>query len=288
MKKWALVSVFFLITAVSVYDYFFTTIFSITTYDIQGVDDKSKVMIQDKLQALSLKKLFGFIPNNKIFTYSSTLIVEAVHGISPDVGSIDMRPVGLHTVKIQVTTLEPLFRISDAQALNKEGIIFTTTRDIQTYPLLTFSSSTTNTIRTNGFPVTQLLYEDAPVSQDFLHILDEISTQISRIIFPVTSILVEGDDVTFFNQNGSSTVMILATMDTKKVWSTIVSAIDTEPLKGKLLSNRDGLQYLDARYGDKVFYKFDDMSSVPLGNTGATGILGSHGSTTNSTTSVQH
>ena len=288
MKKWALVSVLFLITVFSTYDYFFTTIFSITTYDIQGVDDQSKAMIQDKLQALSLKKLFGFIPNNKIFTYSSTLITDTVHGISPDVSSIDMRPVGLHTVKIQVTLLEPLFRISDTQALSKEGIIFTTTRDIHTYPLLTFSSSTTHTIKTNGFPITQLLYEDAPVSQDFLYTLDEMSTQISRIIFQVTSITVEGDDATFFNQSGSSTVMILTTMDTKKVWSTIVSAIDTEPLRGKLVSNRDGLQYLDARYGNKVFYKFNDMTDVPLGNIGATGILGNHGSTTNSTTSVPH
>ena len=56
--------------------------------------------------------------------------------------------------------------------------------------------------------------------------------------------------------------------DTDKVWSNIVSAIDTDPLKSKLLNNKDKLEYLDARFGNKVFFKFT--------NDGKTAIIPSH------------
>jgi hypothetical protein len=86
----------------------------------------------------------------------------------------------------------------------------------------------------------------------------------------------------------TSYVYFLRSANQKKVWSTLVSAIDTDPLKSKLSENRNGLQYLDVRYGNKVFYRFNDMS---FQNGKGTVILGSHATTTEAppgATSTQH
>ena len=281
-------SLVFLATSSCIYSYFFTSLFTITTYDIQGIDDDSRAHIDATLHTLLTKKTIQNVFNDKIFTYSSSLITDTIRTISPNVGSVEMRPVGLHTVNIVITTLSPLFRISETQALTADGIVFTTKEDIRSYPLLTLASSTTLVVKLDGFPLTQIVVGDIPVHATYLRMLDEMSTQVSRIIFPVTTIVVEEEDAIFLSASSTSKVMIRTDMDPKKVWSTIVSAIDTEPLKSKLATNRGGLEYLDVRYGNKVFYKFNDMPDTPFGNIGGTGILGHHGTTTEATTSVPH
>lgn len=42
------------------------------------------------------------------------------------------------------------------------------------------------------------------------------------------------------------------------VWITFVSAIDAEPLKSKIVNNLNKLEYIDLRFGNKIFYKFND------------------------------
>ena len=74
-------------------------------------------------------------------------------------------------------------------------------------------------------------------------------------------------------------------MDQKKVWSTLVSALDTDPLKTKLATDKGKLEYLDVRYGNKVFYRFSDMT---FQNKGETGILDDHATPTQATSTIPH
>ena len=74
----------------------------------------------------------------------------------------------------------------------------------------------------------------------------------------------ESDDVHVKNQETGSEVIFTGRDDVDKVWSNIVSAIDTEPLKSKLATKKNTLQYLDARFGNKVFYKFTNGNEGDL------------------------
>lgn len=264
------------------YFYFHTTFFTVTTYQITGVDEESRAVIDEKLHQVDKQKAFKVFPLDKILTYSSDVIDSAVIETVPEAASITTRPVGFHTIKVQVTLLKPLFRISDSQALSAEGIIFSTKYKINTYPRLVIASSTTKTFERGGISFTQLVASDTDGNLSFLKDLSSLTSKISSVVFPVNSIRIEtAGDVVCENASGTSKVTFLKDTNHKKVWSTLVSAIDTEPLKTKLEKNKEGLEYLDVRYGNKVFYRFNDMT---FQNGSVNGILGNHATTTQEAT----
>ncbi len=261
--------------------YFFyseTDVFTITTYELQGVDEVSRASIIPSLEKLGMEKTFFVIPKNKIFTYSASGITSVVRDTIGDLKSISIRPIGLHTIHIQVELLTPLLRLEGAEAISSDGTVFATSKDLSSYPRIIISSSTKVLVKRDGLLFTELTFHEEKINETFLLNIVSISTKVSSLIFPVDTILVEEiGDVTFFNASGTSKVMVLRDADPKKTWSTIVSAIDTNPLKTKLGTNKEGLLYLDARYGNKVFYRFNDMA---FENTKGAAILRDHASTT--------
>ena len=260
------------------FTYTLTDIFTITSYDIQGVDEASRVILSNELQEVMKRNVYLVIPGNKIFTYSSSRVIASVRGHVPDVATITMRPVGLHGVKVTVTLLSPLFRVGEKQALTEDGILFVTKKDLSMYPTITIASSTEETVKIKGLLFTQVVLDGENIEATFLQNLVEFSTKVSSIIFPVKSILVEETgDITLWNASQTSKVLFLKDMDHKKTWSTLVSAIDTDPLKEKLTTKKEKLEYLDVRYGNKVFYRFSDMK---FQNNGTTDILDDHATTT--------
>jgi hypothetical protein len=202
--------------------------------------------------------------------------------------TVEIRPVGLHMVKIEVTLLKPLFRMSGTQALTEDGIIFTTKYDIHMYPRVVIASSTTKTFKNNGVMFTKIILPSGSDTKDFFVQLSALTSKMSSVIFPVDSILIEKTgDISCVDARGKSRIIFLRDSDYKKVWSTLLSAIDTDPLKTKLATNKERLEYLDVRYGNKVFYRFNDMS---FQNSTVTGILDNHATTTqefSTTTSSQ-
>jgi hypothetical protein len=111
--------------------------------------------------------------------------------------------------------------------------------------------------------------------------------KIQPVLFPVRAVLLDKEgDVTFFNENGSSFIKFSSASDSDKVWSNLVSAIDTEPLKGKLEKNKTDLLYLDIRFGNKVFYKFahdtftKQSGTAIIGNNDATSTVSTESTST--------
>jgi hypothetical protein len=270
----------------ALYLYAYSAFFTITSYDIQGVDQQAHDQIESALHNAAKKKTYGVLPNNKIFTYSTAGIVDVVRTHVSDAATIDVRPIGLHTVRIHVTLLTPLFRVSDTEGLTKDAIVFSTNKSITKYPHITIASSTKQATKINGLVFDTLTVGGQGIDVQFLDNLALLSSQVSSLIFPVTNILVETTgDVSLMDTHGKSKVMILQDADQKKVWSTLVSALDTDPLKTKLATEREQLEYLDVRYGNKVFYRFSDM---PFQNNGTAAIISNHATTSQGTSTTQH
>lgn len=263
------------------YSYTKTSLFTITTYNVEGVDADDLQAIRAALAELANKKHFLVLPNNKIFTYDTNGITAVIRDQVTDLGGIDIRPVGFHTVHITVTLLTPLLRTNDGQAITKDGIVFFTKKDLEKYPVITIASSSKEMLKVNGLPFLHLVRDNKRVDEAYLDAIVSMSTKVSSIIFPVHSIIVESSgDISLTNASGTSQVLFLEDADSKKVWSTLVSAIDTEPLKSKLEKDRNNLLYLDVRYGNKVFYRFNDM---PFQNGTGAAIIDPHAITSSTT-----
>ena len=264
------------------YGYFRTDFFTITSYDVRGLDDETKALVVIKLKEESQNKSFFILPHHKIFTYSSDSVVSVVREQVPDLAAIEVHPVGLHTVRVTITLLTPLFAMDNGFAITEDGIIFATKKNTSELTSLVFATSTTKNLKRDGLVFFQLEgFDDL-----FLKNISELSKKVSSVIFPVSRIIVsESGDITLADMNDFHKVQLLVNSDTKKVWSNLVSAIDTNPLKDKLATDREKLLYLDVRYGNKVFYKFGNHA---FQNSTTTGIMGSYdsaSSTTSTTTS---
>lgn len=286
IKIWAIRVAVITVVLGLFFGYNSTTFFTITSYDIRGVDEESRLSIDTALHQTANKKVYGVFSNNKILTYSKKSIITTVHETVTDAATITVRAVGLHTVRVTVTLLTPVLRTEDNHALDENGVIFTTKKDIHTYPTLTIASSTLKTIKNNGLIFSQVTTDDAMIDSIFIENLLALSTKISSLVFPVARIFISKEgDVSLYDERGLSKVMFLRDADTKKVWSTLVSALDTDPLKTKLSTDKEGLLYLDVRYGNKVFYKFNDGT---FQNGTSTDILKPHETTPQATSTLTH
>ncbi len=260
IKKWLTILLSLGVLSLILWGYWKSNLFTITTYSLVGVEDRYREPLTKALNEHAQGYTYFVIPNNKVLSYSTDHINESIVQIIPDVKSIDLRPVGLHTLRVTISEHQPLFKFRDTVGVTEDGVLFNTNKDLRVYPLLVIASSTKKDITFGELSFKQL----EGVDKNFLVGLSEFEKNISSIIFPVDHItLDEEGDIALYDTRGISKVMITRTNDPKKAWSTLVSAIDTDPLKTKLATERDLLLYLDIRFGNKVFYKF---SNTPFQN----------------------
>ena len=263
------------------YVYFGTSLFTITSYELVGVPDMYKEGITTNLNTISSQKALKFIPVNKILGYRSKAIKKSVVDTLPNTEKIILFPVGLHTLRVKVTQYVPLFKIDDTHAITKEGIIYTEFKDMSALPKISFASSTREERVEDGIRIQMV----QGINTSKLSDLETLMKKINTVIFVVSRIDVDTyGDISFYDAREMSKVEIAQDGDVKRIWSDLVSAVDTEPLKSKLQKNKDALEYLDIRFGDKVFYKFtgDTATTSKFTNGQKTDIIEFHEATTTS------
>ncbi len=243
--------------------------FVIREYDLKGIDTEYQKDFLDRLKVISYGNLLFVFPKNKIASYDHKAIVELVSEFVPSRKEIIIRPNGLHTLLIEVKEYTPVLKISDNLGVTKDAIIFDTKRDMSSLPMLV-SSSSLSEFKENGLPFKRFnSYDDG-----YIESLYDFSQKVSTMIFPVGKILVsEEKEISFLNKEGDSSISVSSDTDLKKAWSTLVSAVDTNPLKEKLEKKEEHLLYIDLRYGNKVFYKF---GKGEFQNASSTDIINDH------------
>jgi len=155
----------------------------------------------------------------------------------PEIQSLIISRSGLTGMDIFITLRTPAFRMENGLALDVNGIAYKEPGDISILPLFTLTST---------FPTK----EQAGSMQNFM-------SKLSVRLAPVTEVKIdENKDVQYFFGNTKQYVITPLLGDTSIYWSTLVSALDTEPLSTLLQTKRNELEYIDLRFGNKVFYKF--------------------------------
>jgi hypothetical protein len=243
------------------YLYFHTGVFTIHSYAVTGVPKGYEDTIQAGLKKIQEKKLYWVLPGNRTISFHYKAIESFIRETLPNTKSISVRPSGLHTMRISITSYTPVFRLSQGKAVADDGTVYQEISRHEDLPELSLATST----QISGAQIRQL---------------EKLITDISAVLFPIRSVSAdEYGDIRFFNETKSSSVVANLDLDMTKVWSNVLSAIDTEPLKSKLANQNQNLFYLDVRFGNKVFYKFTNGQE--------TAIIPPHGTSTESTTTVQ-
>ncbi|MFA6608319.1 MAG: hypothetical protein WCT07_00160 [Candidatus Paceibacterota bacterium] len=252
-------SITFLIGA-TFFVYFKTGFLTIHTYELVGVEEKYQPILKDKFMEYDKQKLYKILPSNRVISYHSKDMKSFIRELLPNTSHVSIYPTSLHTLRISVTSYAPLFKLNNSQAITKEGFIYKELSDISALPTLSYATSSN-------------------ITPEILSQIEEIIPKISATIFSVQSVFInEYGDIYITNEGGESSVILSKDSDVKKIWSNLVSAIDTEPLKSKLQKEKGELKYLDTRFGNKVFFRFT--------NTDKTNIISSHDATTTASTTI--
>jgi hypothetical protein len=156
----------------------------------------------------------------------------------PNTKDISIHPTRLHTLSIKLTSYEPVFSVSGTHAIARDGVVYREIVPLDPYPRLSISTSTS-------------LYPST------LADLSVLVKNLSTVLFDVRYVVIdEFNDIRLYDEHKQKAIILSISSDMPKVWSNIVSAIDTDPLRAKLQAGALQLEYIDVRFGNKVFYKF--------------------------------
>jgi hypothetical protein len=234
------------------YVYFRTGFFTLQDYQIEGAPESYVEGLKKNMSELADQRLFKVLPGNRSISYHDDAIRDVIMDTLPNTSDISIYPSGLHTLTIKLKSHTPLFSVSDEYAISSDATVYKEIVPLSDFPRLEIASTTSVAPRT-------------------LLAISKLSEKIEAILFKVKTVSIdEYGDIKLYNEGKVSYVAIASGTDESKVWSNLLSAIDTDPLKKNLETNLNRLEYIDVRFGNKVFYKFTNGSKpaiIPITNT---------------------
>jgi cell division septal protein FtsQ len=230
------------------YIYFRTGLFTIRHYAIEGAPAGYEENLKRDASLIAENAILGFIPGNRILSYRDddlrTLIVETL----PNTRSISIHPSGLHTLSIKIEHHEPIFAVSDTHAIAEDGTVYKEIMPLDSFARIEMATSSS-------------------IKPDVLRSIANLTAKLDTVLFEIGFISVdEFNDLRLYDKDKESFVLLSSNADFDLVWSNLLSAIDTNPLKDRLARHMDQLLYLDTRFGNKIFYKFTtdaDKAIIP-------------------------
>lgn len=206
---------------------------SFQTVDVSDTVLASKVkrVIGEKLQT----KYFGVFPFDSVLTPSLSKLESGLLRDVPELSSVFIsRSLFAKKISVSYTLRSPRFQIPDGRYVD-DG-------------LTKYSDD-----RAPKLPVLQTVNG---LSLKDLKKLIFLKDTVESALFTVESVDIDvQNDVVFVLSTPHKTrILFSLKQDEKDVWSKIVSAIDIEPLKSDK-GTFDNVQSIDARFGNKIYYK---------------------------------
>jgi len=99
-------------------------------------------------------------------------------------------------------------------------------------------------------------------SRDIFEKIISFKDALTNMGFKSISLYVKGDEdiEIYLNSNilppNSPKIILRKDFDLEKISINLQTALDTEPLKSNLKKEQSSLQYIDLRFGNKIYYKF--------------------------------
>lgn len=245
---------FFLILIGLVIAGFFYFIFWFVTSNVSRINQvnvsganpeiKNTELIPKVTKLITSSKRLFFLPADHIMTYHKDEVTDLINKELPNVESVSVKTAGLHTLNIEITSRTPSFNLTTGKVLDKHGVIYSELSSTSTLPFLNSSSTP---------------------SEDEIKTMADFMKRVTTRLFDVSAVEITKDnDIYFFDKTHSVTLKYHKGDDTNILWNTFISALDTPPLSTVLQDKKSALEYVDLRFGNKVFYKFktEDKNQV--------------------------
>jgi hypothetical protein len=220
--------------------YSFKSAFSFQVFSQSPLDEKVK---KETESLLGLTYLY-FFPNNSWLTPSLFPFERGLKARVPEIEEITVKRMLLsRSLDISYKLRTPVLRIPSGDVLDTHNMPYKDSRDL----------------------VLPLLVTDQKISKEDLLKLIFLKETIETALFPLDEVRVDKErDVTFIlHTEAHSQILFSLSQSEKDVWSKIVSALDTSPLK----ENKETfskVESLDARFGNKIYYKVKVEKGVPI------------------------
>ena len=224
----------------ALYLIFATNFVRINSFELVGSDDRYKEQILTSLNNSLSKKAF-LIPTNNLLTYRSSVFEKDIKNILTNTKEVKVRPSSLNTLRISIEKHQPVFKTQvENMAMEENGFIYKEINDISNLPMFV-SSSTQN--------------------KETINKMSNFIQKVDSVLFKVDLILIdEYGDIYLKNNLKGSYVVFKLKDDLEKLWITLLSAIETNPIKESITAPVNNLEYIDVRFGNKVFYKFTNST----------------------------
>jgi len=218
----------------------------------------AQTVLQNDVQAAVRKDLAGsyglLFPKDNIFLYPKAEIVQDLTKEIPTIEQDQIKVVNFHTIAIVITerTKKALWcpsedqslltNLQDCALLDQNGVVYASA--------LSASSSIVyfGPLTGNKFPHT---YLPADQFHSLSALVDALMARSQQATDTPVSVAIVGSDVHVQYQSGFTLIFLLSSAGAD-VYNHFLLALTSDVFQGKQLSD---FQYLDLRFGDKLYYK---------------------------------
>jgi len=251
MKKWKywVFSIFFAVLLFGFVYWMRDPVFNVSKIEIL----KNHFSKTEKIQASVISALDGnmflFIPKTNALILPRSETEKKIKEEYPEIESVDINLKGLNDIEVEISEYEPKLiwsnKNGDKYFVNKEGKTFLKEPVLHSYDNL-IKIETNQEVSDLGVSV---------IDPNFLSNLDTFVNKLKEIDVVVDRVVHSGEDVYYLNVKKSFKILISSQDDLSLSFENIQTILEGGALDKEKLNLID---YIDLRFGNKVFYKFKE------------------------------
>jgi hypothetical protein len=241
-----------------------SSVFRITKVNITGLQEQQEKHVRASLETYLNKSSLLLLPNRNIFIFSETVVKKSTLNQNTFLEYVEFERKGLHTLEVSSKVRAPQFAVRDTITneitayIDSAGAVFvdasaalgTTTVSVYTASV---ASSTESKIQNNSFKSTIGSKLDNQYMTNLMKYITELRTR-GYTIYRIDQKTQSDVEIAITESGGVLRVAVLSDPDI--TLATYFAAKRAEPLKSLIANKISQLQYIDLRFGNKVFYKF--------------------------------
>ena len=246
--------------------------FFITNVVVTGTKSEKNKIIENEVTNILRGSYVHALPKQNVFIYPEDLIQDTLYKKYTNFDTVTLRRSGLHTLTIMVHERLPVLYVTDQANptgvfIDSSGYIYNNS-DIEYSKLIASSTPVSESTITYVGSTTLALPVDFNNSigksidpaqfKNLLILIDALNKKNIRVI----SVLLRpyGDAELQITKNGGH-IRVHLDDDSLRILANLSAIRKTSPFKEDFLNKRDALQYIDMRFGNKVFYKFTEQNN---------------------------
>ena len=190
--------------------------------------------------------IFFFIPKTNALFFPRFEVQENLKKSFPEIAAIDIDLKGLHEIEVEIEEYEPKIILETKNGtffVNEFGDIFMKTPLLHSYDdLFVFSTEEDDLDIRSNF-----------VDPEFLKSMISFLTNLESINIKVFGLDYRNEDVYYVMTDLGFEILVASTDNLEESFKNIKSIIENGALSEEDLNS---VEYIDLRFGNKVFYKF--------------------------------